>query len=85
MPITDDLERRILAGGLFAMACALAALALALAGLAMDHMLLAGTLCGPTTPHCMACFGAAGCLVAALLAGGSGAWLLRTNGLCGAR
>lgn len=85
MPVIDDLERKILAGGLTAMAGSMTALALALAALGWDHMTSSATLCGPAAAHCLACFGAVGCLAAALVAGAAAAWLLRPNRLCRVR
>ncbi|QTN20503.1 hypothetical protein HZ989_05430 [Brevundimonas sp. AJA228-03] len=85
MPITDDLERKIIAGGLLGLACSLGGLASALTVLALDHMAMTATLCGPTSGHCMACFGAVACWTATLGAAAAGTSLLRFNAVHGAR
>lgn len=84
MPINYDLERKLLAGGLLVLACSLGALASALAVLALDHMAMSASLCGPTTGHCISCFGAITCLAAALSTGGAGVSLVRSGSICGA-
>jgi len=82
MPITDDLERKIIAGGLIGLACSLGGLASALTFVALDHMAMTATLCGPTSGLCMACFGAVACWSATLGTIAVGASLLRFDDLC---
>lgn len=84
MPMTDDQERKILAGGLMVLACSLGLLTAALAVAALDHMAISASLCGPTSGHCAACFGAIASLVGALGAAATGISLLRANPGCDA-
>lgn len=84
MPITDDQERKILAGGLLVLACSLGLLASALAVAALDHMAISAGLCGPMSGHCAACFGAIACLAAAVGTAATGLSMLRARPLCGA-
>lgn len=69
---TDIDERRLLGASLIVLAVSLGAASGAAAVLAMDHMALAASLCGPTSGHCIRCVAAGGMLAAALgaLAGG---------------
>lgn len=68
MPMTSD-ERKLTGGALLVLGGSLGALALALGIRATDHMAAAAALCGPTTGHCLLCFGAVATFVAAFGAG----------------
>lgn len=61
---------------MLAVGCSLWAAAAALSAMSFDHMM---NVCGSNAGHCMACIGAGICLVAALVAGGSGLSLLRRS------
>lgn len=77
MPITDQSERKILGSALLVLGGSLGGLAAALGAMALDHMTLSASLCGPTTGHCLTCVGAVACMAAALVAVGAGLSLLR--------
>ena len=69
MAITDQDERIILGGSLLALAISAGALAAGLGIIAEAHMAGASSLCGAPAQHCMACYGAAVSLAAALVTG----------------
>lgn len=77
MTITDQTERNILGGGLFALGASLGGLATALGALSFDHMMVSADICGPNAGHCLTCVGALACLAAAFVAVSSGLSLLR--------
>lgn len=79
MPMQNIHEQQALGAALVVLGLSLGGAA-AVAGLmAADHMALNAAMCGPTLGHCIRCVAAAGLLVAALGASGSGAWLLRSR------
>lgn len=72
MPITDRNERRILGGSLLALALSAAGLAAAFGIISQAHMTGLANLCGSPSEHCLACYGAAVALAAALVTGCAG-------------
>lgn len=72
MPITDRDERRILGGSLLALALSAAGLAAVFGIMSQSHMTGLANLCGSPSNHCLACYGAAVALAAALVTGCAG-------------
>ena len=77
MMMTDIVERRLLGGGLLVLAASLTALGSALGVVGLAHMANAANLCGPTSGHCVACFGAVASLAAAVVVGVRGVSLFQ--------
>lgn len=72
MSITERDERRILGGSLLALALTAAGLAAALGIISQAHMTGLASLCGSPSEHCLACYGAAVAVAAALVTGCAG-------------